>query len=206
MCKFFIFLLSLSFSMPLSAQTKALAFAGSARSESVNKKLIIEATQIARELGSDVVLIDLKEYPIPIYDGDFEAENGMPDNAKEIRKLMINSDLIIISSPEYNGSLSALLKNTIDWASRNEEKGYSREAFKGKTFVIMSASPSPHGGIKGLEHLRTIIKNIGGIVIPQSITVGNAYTAFDERGNLKDKKLHTELKCLIKNSIDTVQR
>jgi chromate reductase, NAD(P)H dehydrogenase (quinone) len=198
---FVLLLLCISFSTTLSAQTKVLAFAGSSRSDSVNKKLVIEAAKIACEKGADVKYIDLKDWPIPLYDGDLEAKSGMPENAKSIRRMMIASDVILIASPEYNGSVSALLKNVLDWASRSEEKGSSRDAFKGKTFVIMSASPGAGGGSRGLVHLRTIIENIGGTVIPQQVVIPGAYQAFDEQGKLKEQKLQTEVQSLIENGL-----
>ena len=198
MWKLFVLLFCFSFSTNLSAYINVLAFAGSARADSVNKKLIREAAKIASEMGADVTYIDLQDYPILLYDADFEAKNGMPENARYIRRLMIDSQIILISSPEYNSSLSALLKNTIDWASRNEKNGSSREAFKGKKFAIMSASPGASGGARGLAHLRTILEDLGGRVAPQQVVVSDAYHAFDEKGKLKDQKLYADLQRLIK--------
>jgi chromate reductase, NAD(P)H dehydrogenase (quinone) len=200
MWKFFIFLSCFLFSMTLNAQTKVLAFAGSARADSANKKLALEAARIAHELGADVTFIDLKDYPISLYEADLETENGMPKNAKYIRRLMIESQVILIASPEYNGSVSPLLKNTIDWTSRSETKGSSREAFKGKKFVIMSATPGTRGA-KGLTHLRDIIEDIGGIVVSPSVVVTKAYQVFDGEGKLKDQKLSDDLQRVIQGSI-----
>lgn len=201
MCRLFTFLLLFLFSINLSAQTKVLVFSGSSRADSVNKKLINEAAKIASELSTDVTFIDLKEYPISLYDGDFETKYGMPENAKYIRKLMIESQVILIASPEHNSSLSAVLKNTIDWASRSEKNGSSFDAFKGKKFVIMSASPGAGGGAKGLNHLRIILEDLGGIVLPEQIVISHAYSAFDEQGKLKSEKLYADLQRLIKNAI-----
>lgn len=189
------------FSATLSAETKVLAFAGSTREASVNKQLVVEAADFARQMGAQVTVIDLKDYPIPFYDEDFEASDGMPETAKQLRKLMIQSDVIIIASPEYNGSVSAVLKNAIDWASRSEDGRSSREAFKGKKFIIMSASPGSGGGAKGLLHLRTIVKSIGGAVIPQEIVVPRAFSAFDEQKHLKNEKVKKDLQQLIKKTI-----
>ncbi|MEI8366760.1 MAG: NAD(P)H-dependent oxidoreductase [Parachlamydiaceae bacterium] len=187
----------LSLTTILSAQTKVLAFAGSARTESVNKKLVYEAGRLASEMGADVTFIDLKDYPIQLYNGDLEVKEGMPGNAKHIRKLMIESQVILIASPVHNGTVSALLKNTLDWASRSEQGGSSREAFKGKVFAIMSASPGKGGGLKGLSHLRDIIEDIGGTVIPQQVGIPGAYQAFDEKGKLKDQVLRADLRNLV---------
>jgi NAD(P)H-dependent FMN reductase len=201
MWKSFIFLSLLSFTT-LNATPTVLAFSGSSRTDSVNKKLVLEAACIAREQGADVIYIDLKHYPIPLYDADVEAEKGMPEYARQIRNLMIKSEVILIASPEYNGSLTALLKNTIDWTSRNETGGFSQEAFKNKKFVIMSASPGRGGGAKGLVHLREILECIGGVVVPQCIAVGDAYHAFDENGKLKDPFLYAKLQCLIEKVVN----
>ena len=201
MLKNLFFVICLSLSITLNAQVQVLAFAGSTRAESVNKKLVQQAANLASELGAEVKFIDLKDYPLPIYDADLEAQYGMPENAKLLQNLMVNSQVILIASPEYNGSLTGLLKNTIDWVSRSPTKSASREAFQRKKFALMSASPGPMGGAKGLLHLQTILQDIGGIVTPQYVTVGKANQAFDEKGTLKDPKTYSALKKLIKNTI-----
>lgn len=183
------------------AETKVLAFAGSTRKDSFNKKLINEAANEARALGADVKVISLEDYPMPYYDGDLETQQGQPDNAKKIRQLMMQSQVIMIASPEYNGSLSAILKNTIDWASRNEQGAPSRDAFAGKTFVLLSTSPGNGGGSRGLAHLRAIIENVGGTVLTQQVTVPKAYEAFDNTGHLKDPKAKMELHNLIQQAV-----
>lgn len=193
MIKFFMFGL-LAVASSLSAETKVLALSGSLRKDSCNKKLINNTAEIARKMGATVTVIDLKDYPIPFYDGDLEASQGMPENAKRLRKLMVESQKVIIASPEYNGSLSAVLKNAIDWLSRSEEGKPSREAFAGKKFAIMSCSPGSGGGARGLEHLRTVIKNIGGEVIVRQVVLPDCYSAFDPQGNLKNESVKEEIK------------
>ena len=190
------------YSASLSAEIKVLVFSGSTREESFNKKLIAEAALLARQVPAHVTVIDLKNFPIPFYDEDLEKREGMPLKAKQFRQLMIQSDVIMIASPEYNGSLSAVLKNAIDWASRSENGGSSREAFKGKKFVIMSASPGSGGGARGLVHLRTIIENIGGTVLSEQVVVPDAYNAFDEQGHLKNEKVKKDLEMLIHTAIN----
>jgi NAD(P)H-dependent FMN reductase len=185
----------------LSAEVNVLAFSGSTREESVHKKLVLEAANIARQENANVTVIDLKDFPIPFYDGDLEAKEGMPAKAKQLRQLMIKSDVIIIASPEYNSSVSAVLKNALDWASRGENGGSSREAFKGKKFVIMSASPGSGGGARNLVHLRAIIKDIGGTVLTEQITVPDAFNAFDEKGCLTSPKLKADLQQVIQTAI-----
>lgn len=189
-------------SATLTAETKVLAFAGSTRGDSFNKKLILEAASMARQQGVDVTVIDLKDYPIPHYDEDLEKKEGMPASAKELRKMMIQSDVIFIASPEYNASLSSVLKNAIDWASRGETGGGSREAFKGKRFAIMATSPGSTGGARGLVHLRTILEDVGGSVISFQVAVPGAYNAFDEKGHLKSEKIKAELQKLVQMAIN----
>lgn len=185
----------------LCAETKILAISGSLREDSVNKKLMLEAAGIARQNGAIVTVVNLRDYPLPFYDADLETKEGMPSKAKELRKLMIHSDVILIASPEYNGSLPAVLKNAIDWLSRSEEGAPSRDAFKGKKFIIMSATPGQGGGTRVLGHLRTIIENVGGLVEAEQVSIPDAYNAFDEQGLLKNPKLKNELQQLVQKII-----
>src|SRR6266478_8702053 len=118
---------------------RILAFAGSLRRDSFNKKLVSIAAQGAREAGAEVMLIDLKDFPLPLYDQDLEAEQGMPKNGKKLKKLFIDHDGLLIASPEYNSSLPAVLKNVIDWVSRPAPGEPSLAAFRGKVATVMSA-------------------------------------------------------------------
>lgn len=171
----------------LLAETKILALAGSTRQDSCNKKLVTQAAEAARKLGATVTIIDLKEYPIPFYDGDVESVQGMPENVKRLRKLMIASNAMIIASPEYNGSVSAILKNFIDWASRSEDGKPSREAFSGKKIALMSCSPGKGGGSRGLVHLRSILENVGSTVVDKSLAVPFSQEAFSAQGELNSE-------------------
>ena len=183
------------------AEGKILALSGSTRKQSVNKQLLLEAVRMARQAGSEVVVIDLKDYPMPFYDADLEAQEGMPEKARELRKKMGESQMIYLSSPEYNGSLPAVLKNAIDWASRGTDGRPSKEAFKGKKFLLLSASPGLKGGSRGLVHLRAIIEDVGGTVISQQFSLPDAYNAFDDQGHLKSAKLQAQLRQLVQQSI-----
>src|SRR2546422_11581460 len=139
----------------MSYTPKILAFAGSTRTESFNKKLIKIAAQGARNAGAEVTLVDLRDLPMPLYDGDLEANSGLPENAKKFKELMFANNGLLISSPEYNSSFSGVLKNAIDWASReatDDEKPLA--CFVGKVAVLMSASPGALGGLRGLVQLR----------------------------------------------------
>lgn len=185
----------------LNAEVKVLAFAGSTRTDSYNKKLVMNAADVAREMGAKVTVVDLKDYPIPFYDADLETQSGMPEKAKEIRRLMLESQVIFIASPDYNSSVSAVLKNVLDWASRSESGKPSRDAFLNKKFGLMSASPGRSGGADGLAHLRDIIGDIRGIIIPHQFCVPLAHEAFDENGKLKDANLIASLKALVFEAI-----
>jgi NAD(P)H-dependent FMN reductase len=185
----------------LSAEVKVLAFSGSTREGSVNRKLVNEAANMARQMGANVTVVDLREYQLPFFDEDLEAKEGIPSKGKQLRQLMSQSQVIFIASPEYNGSLSAVLKNTIDWASRDDEEGKPSTAFKGKKFVIMSASPGSRGGVRGLNHLRDILGNVGGTVVTQQFSLPDSYSAFDAQGHLKNAQQKQELQKLVQSAI-----
>jgi len=150
----------------MSYQPRIVAFAGSTREHSFNKRLVAIAAKGAEETGADVTLIDLRDYPMPLFDEDLEAKEGKNKHAHAFKKLLVNCDGILISSPEYNGSLSAVLKNSIDWATRADEGDVpgSLPAFRGKVVSLMSASPggpgrperpgslTGHSGRSGMHH------------------------------------------------------
>lgn len=172
----------------MSNTAKILAFAGSARQGSVNKKLIRIAAEGARSAGADVTLIDLKDFPMPLYDGDLEAESGLPENATALRELFAGHDGLLIAAPEYNSSIAPLLKNTIDWISRPAGDDPSLKFFTGKVAGLVAASPGGLGGLRGLVHVRQILSSINVIVIPEQHAVPAAHQAFDDSGALKDAK------------------
>jgi chromate reductase, NAD(P)H dehydrogenase (quinone) len=171
--------------------SKILAFAGSARSASFNKQLIRIAVSGARLAGAEVMVVDLRDLPMPIYDGDFEAKEGLPANVKAFKNLLKSHHGLLISSPEYNSSLPALLKNAIDWASRAEAGEPALACFAGKVAGLMSASPGAFGGMRCLVHLRAILGNIKVLVVPEQVSVAKANEAFNPDGTLKDAKLQT---------------
>lgn len=174
-----------------------LAFAGSTRKGSFNKQLIKMAVESANKQGAKTTLIDLKDYPVPLYDGDLEEEHGMPKNAEHIRNLMIEHKLIMISTPEYNSSLPAVLKNLIDWMSRSVDGKPSREAFEGKKFVIMSASPSRLGGSRALKDLRKILEELKVIIVSDRVTVPLAHEYFAASQRAPINHLDEEIKTLL---------
>lgn len=164
---------------------KILAFAGSLRKDSCNKKLVKIAVEGAKNAGAEVTYVDLKDYPMPIYDQDIETSEGIPKNAQKFKDLMIANDGFLISAPEYNSSISGVLKNVIDWASRPSfPDEIPLVCFKNKVAVLMSASPGYWGGLRGLVHVKAILGNIGVLVLPEQLTIANAYEAFNNEGKL----------------------
>lgn len=170
----------------MADHVRVLAFAGSTRDESFNKRLIRIAAAGARVAGAEVTLIDLRDFPMPLYDGDLESAEGLPEAAMRLRALMREHGGFLISSPEYNSGLSAVLKNAIDWASRPMKGEVSLAAFDGKVAAIMAASPGALGGLRGLVHLRMILGNIKTLVLPGQLAVPRANEAFGDDGSLKD--------------------
>jgi len=175
---------------------RILAFAGSTCRDSFNEKLVSIAVKGARAAGAEVALIDLRDFPLPLFDQDLEAEQGMPENGKKLKQLFIDHDGLLIASPEYNSSVTAVLKNAIDWVSRPAPGEPSLVAFRSKVATLMSASPGALGGLRGLVHVRSILSNIGVIVLPDQIAVPKAHEAFNADGSLKDSKQHSGIEGL----------
>lgn len=173
---------------------KILAFAGSTRTDSFNKKLIRIAVSGASDAGADVTTIDLRDFHMPLYDGDLEQNEGLPQNVQKLKELMLSHQGFLISAPEYNSSITGVLKNTIDWTSRQSENETPLDCYKGKVAGIMSASPGGLGGLRGLVHVRAILENMGVLVIPEQIAVSAAHEAFDVDNLLKDKKQEEKVK------------
>ncbi|MEQ1853276.1 MAG: NAD(P)H-dependent oxidoreductase [Chthoniobacteraceae bacterium] len=165
---------------------RILVFAGSTRRESYNKKLSKVAAQAVTKAGGEVTWIDLKDYEMPLYNGDLEEEQGIPANARKLKELFKAHQGMLISCPEYNSSITPLLKNTIDWLSRKEKDEPSLAVFNGKVAGLVSASPGALGGLRSLVTVRSLLGNIGVIVLPIQVAVGKADQAFNSDGALKD--------------------
>lgn len=169
---------------------KILAFAGSARRESFNRKLIRIAVDGARGAGAEVTLLELRDHPLPIYDGDLEASDGLPAEARTLKDIFLAHEGLMISAPEYNSSIAPLLKNVIDWISRPVPGESSLACFMGKAAVLMSASPGALGGLRGLITVRSILGNIGVLLLPRQVAIPRANEAFTADGQLKDPQQH----------------
>lgn len=164
--------------------TKILFLAGSARNKSTNKIVAQKAQQIAAKQGIDATFIDLKDFEMPIYNGDIEEATGLPDNAIKLKELFITHDAIFIASPEYNSGYSPLLKNALDWISRpHQENETPLSAFRNKTAAIVAISPGGYGGIRGLVQLRMLLGNILVTVIPQQLSIPFSSKVLDQEGN-----------------------
>jgi NAD(P)H-dependent FMN reductase len=167
---------------------RILAFAGSTRTDSYNKRLVKIAAAGARTAGVEVTLIDLRDFPLPIFDGDLEARDGLPANGRKLKDLFLAHHGLLISAPEYNSSITAVLKNVIDWVSRPVAGEAPLACFDGKVACLMSASPGALGGLRGLVHVRAILGNIKVLVLPDQIAISKANEAFNPDGSLKDPK------------------
>ncbi len=186
-------------------KTKLLAFSGSTREASYNQQLVKIAAAGAEAAGATVTLISLRDFPLPLFDEDLEATQGLSENAHRLKELMKSHDGFIIASPEYNSSLTAVLKNAIDWTSRKEGNEHPLEAFSGKTAVIMSASPGALGGLRGLVHLRAILSNLAVLVIPEQRAIASANKEFNE-GKLADAVKNESIRVLGKRLAEVTEK
>lgn len=186
------------------AAPKVLAFAGSTRTDSFNKKLIRIGADGLRAAGAETTLVDLRDFPMPLYDGDLEAASGLPEHAKRLKKLFLEHDALMISSPEYNSSIPGVLKNALDWVSRSEPGESPLAAYAGKVAALMSASPGALGGSRSLVVLRMMLGNIKVLVLPDQVSVSKANEAFNPDGSLKDAKQLASVQKLGKTLTETV--
>ncbi len=177
--------------------SKILAFSGSSRNGSWNQALVKIAAGSAKEAGAEVTVINLGDYPMPLFSQDLEAAEGMPEGAKAFKRLLIEHDGFLIASPEYNSAFSPLLKNAIDWASRAESDDEPPlAAYRGKHAAVMATSPGGLGGMRGLVFLRMLLGNIGVSVLPDQQAVPNAFEAFSGDGSLRDERLERKVRGL----------
>lgn len=185
---------------------RILVFAGSARAGSLNKKLARVAAAAVRAAGAEATLIDLADYPMPLYDGDLEAREGVPAGARKLKDLFIAHQGLLIVSPENNASVSALLKNTLDWISRQDGSESGLIPYQGKVAALAGASPGALGALRGLTHLRAILQTLNVLVLSEQVALGRAHEAFNEDGNLKDAKQQAALAALAKKLTDVCAR
>ena len=179
---------------------RILAFAGSTRHDSLNRRLIDVAASIAREAGADVTLLDLNDYPLPLYNGDLEAKEGLPDAALRLKAVFKSHDALLIASPEYNSSVPPLLKNTLDWISREWQGESGLLPYQNKLAAIIAASPGALGGIRMLPHLRQILNTLGVMVLPGQFSLAHADQAFDQSGLKSPQRLESLIQELVRTA------
>lgn len=186
---------------------RILAFAGSLRAGSFNKHLIRIGADAAREAGAEVTLIDLFDFSLPVLNQDDEDALGLPANAKKLKELFISHDGFLISAPEYNSSITGVLKNVIDWVSRAESANEPPLiAYTGKTAALMSASPGALGGLRGLVHVRAILGNIGVFVVPGQVCIPTADKFFSADGTLNDLLKTEAIHALARNLVEVTRK
>ena len=183
----------------MTSSNKLLFLAGSAREESYNKKLAQLGAHIAMANGISATFADLADYPMPLYNGDDEEASGPPENARKLKALMLLHQGIFIAAPEYNASITPLLKNTLDWISRVPSlSGVKEQVYKTRVFALGAASPGSLGGLRGLMAVRqTLELGLGALVLPDQIAIPGAAQAFDTAGHLADKNRQEMFKTLI---------
>lgn len=180
-----------------------LVLPGSNRSGSHNARLAGTIVKFLAQSECDVTRISLRDYSLPLYEADLEAEKGLPEAAVQLARLFHEHDGIVLVSPEYNNSITPLMKNTIDWTSR--VKSDARGAlvpFRGKVLAMASASPGNYGGIRSLGHLRPVLVSLGALVISEQLAVANAGKAFDAMDRLRDSNLNRRLETMCRSLVE----
>lgn len=191
----------------MSKSPKILAFAGSLREKSYNKRVLKIAVEGARAAGAEVTYIDLKDYPLPIFNQDLETNQGFPPMATAFQNLLLEHDGLLIASPEYNASIPAVLKNAIDWTSRANGNLKTGECFNGKVAAVMSASPGAYGGIRCLGHLRSVLTSLLVNTLPSEIAVAKVGGIFDgDSGEMTNPNVRALLEDLGKSLADTLRK
>ena len=181
----------------MTKRPRVLAFAGSLRRASLNKRVLKTAIRGAEAAGAEVTYVDLRDYPMPLYDSDEHDARGFDENALKLQGLLTQHDGLLIASPEYNGSLPAALKNAIDWASRPSDRYDRSKLFRGKVAGVMTASPGSLGGVRSLAHLRGVLTSVGVHVLPQEVAVTFAEDRFAGEGlEMTDEKMKGNLESL----------
>ena len=181
---------------------KFLFLSGSTRKESFNTQLAKFCCDVAKAQDVEVEFIDLADYPMPIFNQDFEAENGAPDTAIALKKKFVAADGFLIASPEYNSTITPILKNTIDWLSRPYEENEPRlVCFNNKGAAIVSAATGALGGLRALDPLRLLLAHIGVNVVGNQLAVNFAADAFNDDGTLASEQQVQIIEGIIKTLI-----
>ena len=189
------------------ATPRILVFAGTTREASFNKKLARAAVPFIEAAGGQATFADLRDYPMPLYDGDLEAASGKPEPAKAWKQLMVEHDGFLVATAEYNRTITGVLKNAIDWASRaDDDDPRPVPAFRGKVVGLVSASPGAMGGLRALYHVRDIFTALGCLVLPEQFAMGGAAKAFNEDGTLADEKNAQKVESIASNLVSAISK
>lgn len=191
----------------MTVRPKILVFAGSTRKASFNRKLAARAAHLIGEAGAEATHVELADYPMPIYDGDLEEAEGVPEAARALKALFTAHDGLFIACPEYNSSITPLLKNTLDWLTRKESPDEAAlVAFRGKVAALGAASDGRLGGLRGLVIVRMLLTTLQVHLVPQQVAVHGAADGFAEDGSLKDKALAGMLETTVRALVETTRR
>ena len=183
-----------------------LAVGGSFRAATFNQPAAALAAEGARDAGAEVTLIALRDFPLPLFDEDLEAASGMPDHARRLKELFRTHDGLIIASPEYNSTISAALKNAIDWVSRvNTPDEPMLSALAGKTAAILAASPGGWGGARGLAQLRPFLENIRITVIEPQVTIPKAHEVIQPDGSFANPEIADSVRALGRSLVEALR-
>ncbi|WP_298277385.1 NAD(P)H-dependent oxidoreductase [uncultured Bradyrhizobium sp.] len=186
---------------------KILVIPGSLRSGSLNAKLAAVLAHELAQLGADVGRISLGDFPLPIYDGDLQAKSGVPQQAVNLKRMIGAHHGVLIVTPEYNSSVPALVKNTIDWVSRVQDPHETRgQVFRERVFAIAAASGNRLGGSRALAALRLILSACYASVIPNQLALSFAEQAYDDMDRLKHQADIDAMRALVRQLIDHSQR
>lgn len=186
--------------------TSLLVIPGSTRTAAFSKQLARAAAGLAKAEGYEPTLIDLRDHAMPLYDGDLEAAEGLPEAAVRLRALIKQHDALLFVSPEYNSSLPAVLKNTIDWLSRPYAKEPKAQVFEHKVAGLLSSSPGALGGMRGLVHLRQVLMNLAVLVITEQFSLGGAATAFNPDGTLIEPKHVASVQKVLRRLVEVARK
>lgn len=186
---------------PMPLTPRILAFSGSARRESLNRKLLAVTVAAVREAGGEVTLLDLNDYVLPLYHGDLEDTEGLPANAAKLIELIGSHHALLIASPEYNSMITPLLKNTLDWCTRGEDN-----PFTDKVAAVVSASPGAFGGVRSLKLAQQLLLHLGCHVVPGQTSLPHADKAFDASGILTDVRTQKSVRALASALVETTRK
>ena len=184
------------------ASPRILAFSGSARKESLNQKLLVAMVEAVRAAGGEVTLISLKDYPLPLYDGDLEDAEGLPANARKLIDLIKGHAGLLLASPEYNSMITPLLKTTLDWCTRADDDN----PFPGRVAAVVSASPGALGGIRSLKLAQQLLLHLGCHVVPGNTMLPQAHKAFGPDGKLTEARTLKSVEALATALVETVRK